>query len=262
MMDCSTYTWGCTPHEGRKIRFRDWMRLGSVLAAMMIFVIGGVRIAASSEGDVKLNAAVEVPTDDGVVYRVTYEYSFPNRDTVYVNGVGTVSAQGKLAYLCSGDEIRFLDSFGGQTLRIIKIEDPIQLMGGDAPDLPKESDFPEAYRQGRWAGDRSFAMVALAVLDHFFPNGYRAYRRAEEQQFLTTFASLPELSKRIRTQVAVLVSSSAGADPKNVVFTVRFSARERRSHDEWRSQLSEKTQAAVQTFVGSIIKALERGEQR
>jgi hypothetical protein len=236
-------------------------RLGSVLAAIVISLLGGVGIAAPAESDVKLNAAVEMPTDDGVVYRVTYEYSFPNRDEIYIDGVGTVSAKGRLAYLCSGDEIRFLDSFGGQTLRIVKIEDPIQFMGGDAPELPRESDFPEGYRQGRWAGDRPFALVALGVLDRFFPNGYRAYRRSEEQQFLTMFATLPEVSERVRAQVAVLVSSPADADPNNVTFTVRFSARERRSHSEWRGQLGDKTQAAVQSFVGDVIKALESGVQ-
>jgi hypothetical protein len=262
MMYWSACTWECTKSEVREIRPRDLVRrFGSVLAAMVISVIFGVGIAAPSEGNVKLNAAVEVPTDDGIVYRITLEYNFPNRGTVYVDGVGTVSAQGRLTYLCSGDEIRFLDSFGGATLRIVKIEDPTQFMGGDAPDLPRESDFPEGYRQGRWAGDRPFVMVALAVLDRFFPSGYRAYRRAEEQHFLTMFATLPGMSERVRAQVAVLVSLPANADPTNAAFTVRFSARERRSHSDWRKQLDDKTQAAVQSFVSGIVKALESGGQ-
>ena len=233
----------------------------SVLAAVAIAILVGVGSAAATEGNVKLSSAVEVLTDDGVVYRVAYEYSFPNRDTVYIDGVGTVPAQGRLAYLSSGDVIQFFDSFGGQTLRTVEIEDPIQFMGGDAADLPRESDFPEGYRQGRWAGDMPFAMVVLKVLDRFFPNGYRAYRRAEQQHFLTMFATLPVVSKRVRAKVALLVSSPAVANPRNVTFTVQFSARERRSHSEWRNQLGDKTQAAVHAFVGNVIEALESGAQ-
>ncbi|MCK4874186.1 MAG: hypothetical protein KAS72_15800 [Phycisphaerales bacterium] len=232
-----------------------------VLVAVAIAILGAVGSAAATEGDVKLSSAVEVLTDDGIVYRVVYGYSFPNRDTVYIDGVGTVPAQGRLAYLSSSDVIQFLDSFGGQTLRTVEIEEPIQFMGGDAADLPRESDFPEGYRQGRWSGDLPFAQVALTVLDRFFTNGYRAYRRAEQQHFLTMFATLPSVSERVRAKVAVLVSSPVDANPCNVTFTVQFSARERRSHSEWRNQLGDKTQATVQAFVGDVIKALESGVQ-
>ena len=197
------------------------------------------------------------PRPNGLIYRVTYEYDFPARHRVFIDGVGAMPARGRLTYLSSGDTIRFLDTFGGQTLHTARIEDPVRFMGGNASDLPRESDFPEAYRQGRWVGKRSFAEAALSVLDRYFPSGYRAYRRADRQHFLTMFATLPPVSKRVTARVAVLLSSPADANPNDVAFTMQFSAQERRSHSEWRSDLADDTEAAVQKFVSEVLVTLQ-----
>lgn len=233
--------------------------VAGALVAAAVGILFAAAVARAEKGEVTMGTAVEVPTDDGVLYRVSYEYDFPLRDSVYIDGVGTVSAQGQLNYLNSGESIRILDKFGGQTLHTVTIEDPIRLMGGDSADLPRESDFPEAYRQGRWSGTRPFADVTLAVLDRFFPNGYRAYRRTDRQHFLTMFATLPPVSERVRAQVAVLVSLPVDANPRDLAFTLQFSARERRSHSEWRRELADNTQGAVHAFVTQVLTALENG---
>lgn len=238
-----------------------WLVGGLVMAAIACLEPGSLARAAETEGEVKMGTAVEVPSDVDVLYKVTYEYSFSGRESVFIDGVGTLPARGRLTYLNSGGSIRFLDKFNGQILRTVTIKDPVRFMGGNAADLPRESEFPEAYRQGRWTGKQPFAIVALAVLDRFFPNGYRAYRRGERQHFLTMFATLPPVSERIQAQVAVLVSSPVDADPHDLVFTVQFSARERRSRSEWRRELNDSTQTAVQVFVGEVLAALERGAQ-
>lgn len=227
--------------------------------AWLVTAMGLLTAALVSAGEVRIITAAEVPAEDGVIYRVAYQYDFPERKTVYIDGVGTVPASGKLSYLTSGDAIQFRESFGGQTLRSVRIEDPVQLMGGETIDLPKESDFPEAYRQGHWAGERPFGAGAISVLDRFFPSGYRAYRRADRQEFLTMFATLPPVQGGVRAQVAVLVSSAANGDPHNLTFTVQYTARERRSHTEWRKELGDRTQLAVQAYVGEVLKALETG---
>ena len=243
------------------VRFRAANRFARLLLGTLIVLISATAATnaqtVSAQSDVKLGNAVEVPTTDGTLYKVAFEYAFRDRDTVYIDGVGTVPARGRLGYLTSGNSIRFLDSFGGKPLRVVPIVDPIQMMGSEATDLPKETAFPEGYRQGTWISDRPFAVAALEVLDRFFPNGYRAYRRAERQFFLTTFAALPPLDDRLTAQVAVLVSSPADADPRNVRFTMQFVARERRSHTEWRESLGEKTQSAVQNYVSDIFKGLQ-----
>ncbi len=242
-------------------RFRTANRLARLLLETLLVLFAAAAATngqtVSGQNDAKLSSAVEVPTTDGTVYKVSFEYAFRDRNTVYIDGVGTVPAHGRLGYLTSGNSIRFLDSFGGKPLYIIPIVDPVQMMGSEATDLPKETAFPEGYRQGTWISEKPFAIAALEVLDRFFPNGYRAYKRAERQFFLTTFAMLPPLDDRLTAKVAVLVSSPADADPRNLRFTLQFVARERRSHTEWRENLGDKAQGAVQNYVSDILKGLQ-----
>jgi len=210
---------------------------------------------------VTMISAVEVPTADGQLYRVSYEYEFPQRRTVFIDGIGVVSARGQLTYLSSDPVIRFLDGFGGRVLHTARIEDPVRVMGGNSSDLPRESEFPEAYRQGRWLGHQPFADATISILDRYFPAGYRAYRRADRQQFLTMFSTLPPVSDRVTARVAVLVSSPADASAHDVVFTLQVSAWERRSHSEWRSELTAESEAAVQKFVTELLAAFQRGSK-
>lgn len=213
---------------------------------------------------VTVSMLIEVPTPEGLLFRVTYQYDFPGRDTVFIDGVGTMPARGELTYLLSGQSVRFLDAFGGRVLHTAPLDDPIRLMGGGTgtgADLPRETDFPEAYRQGRWAGTRPFADVVITVLDKYFPRGYRAYRRADRQNFLTMFATLPPVSDRVSAAVAVLVSAPAEANPNDVVFTMQFYGRERRSRTDWREDLGADTEAVVQKFVGEVLAAIQSGSK-
>jgi hypothetical protein len=208
-----------------------------------------------------MSPAVEFPTSQGtLLYRVKYEYAFDSYDNVFIDGIGELSADGELSYLTSGGPIRIYDTRGGKLLHSAAIIDPVRMMGGVDDDLPRESDFSEAYRQGNWSGVRPFADVALSILDHFFPNGYRANERENRQQFLTAFAKLPLSSERTTAQVAVLLSTPADADPHDLAFRLRFSARERRSHTGWRFELGLETEEALQAFVTRVIDSLEVGE--
>lgn len=238
-----------------------WSR--AALRALLVPLLAGALMLAASaraeEGEVTILTAVEVPVDDGPLYRVTYSYSFPSRQTVYIDGLGTVSGHGRFTYLESSPSVRILDRYGGEVLRMVAIGDPVRLMGKNIGDLPLESGFPEAYRQGRWRGERPFAEVALAVLDRFFPSGYRAYRRAERQYYLTMFQPLSIEDERVRAQVAVLLSMPADIARHSVEFTLQVTARERRSHSSWRSELSDTTRATVLSFVNDVLSELESG---
>jgi hypothetical protein len=243
----------------------ETLRCGSALptliglVACVLAALPSPARAQSSTARVKVSTLVEVPAPEGPLYRVTYQYEFPERDTVFIDGIGTMPAHGELTYLLSAKSVRFLDAFGGRLLHTEPLEDPVRLMGGDTADLPREADFPEAYRQGRWAGTRLFADVVISVLDQYFPRGYRAYRRSDRQNFLTMFATLPPVSDRVTAAVAVLVSAPADANPNDVVFTLQFQGRERRSHTEWRNELGGDTEAAVQKFIREVLAALQRG---
>ena len=61
--------------------------------------------------------------------------------------------------------------------------------------------------------------------------------------------------------VALLVASPADANPNDLMFTMRFSARERRSHSEWRRELGADSRAAVQKFVQEVLGALQHGSK-
>jgi hypothetical protein len=216
---------------------------------------GTLVYAAGGEGDVTLFSAVEIPTTHGKYYCVAFDYSFPGRRSVYIENIGTVSPHGHLAYMMSSKTIRFFDRYKGKTIHRLRIKNPTRYRS--AFPIPQESDFPQVYRQGQWVGKKPFADVALSVLDDYFPNGYRAYNRTDRQHFLTMYSTIPPVSSRVKAQVAVLISSPVGADPYNLTFRLRFNAQERRSHSEWRDELSEDTQSKVQKFVDDIFTALQ-----
>ncbi len=206
-----------------------------------------------------MDTTIAIPQRQGTLYRVNYQYSFPSRSTVFIDGIGTVLATGKLSYLTSSDSIQIRDQFEGQPLYGTVIKDFVRLMGSSDDDIPRESDFPESYRQGSWKGTMLFSNIVLLVLDHFFPSGYLAYQKQNRQQFLTAFSDLPNQTKRLRAQVAVLVTLPADAPPNNLAFKLQFKARERRSHSAWRSELEENSKSAVKIFITNVINALERG---
>jgi hypothetical protein len=209
-----------------------------------------------------LGPAFRISAPPRSAYILSFDYEFPGRSQIYIRGIGLVNAKGRLHYIHSGDTIEFLDAPDGKVLYTLPIEHSITMMGGGAPSIPDEAEFPKESRHGHWRGQNNFAEDALNVLEKYFHSGYRAYEKDNSLFYLTTFAECPPMDDGTRTEVSVLISHPTKADAHDVPFTVAFVARERRSHTEWRDTLSDSSRKRSETFVDDLLTALQRQDSR
>jgi len=236
--------------------------LATSIALQTSRMAGGQASSGSSQSSpgspVTLGPVLKLTVNSNPLYRVSYTYDFPGQKDIYIRGVGTVSPKGRLNYLHSGETIEFLDSPSGNSLYVAKLEHPTILMGGSAPALPDEIQFPRESRRGHWRGQGPFAEKAFSVLEQYFRSGYRSFEKDSSLFYLTTYTEAPEAADGTRTQVSVLISHPAKSNPQDVAFTVAFTARERRSHTGWRDAASDASRKSAETFVDGLLNALQR----
>jgi hypothetical protein len=168
-----------------------------------------------------------------------------------------VSPKGQLHHIHSGEKLEFLDAPDGRILYTATMEHAVTLMGGRAPTIPDEGEFPKEARHGRWRGNGEFADTALNVLEKYFRSGYRAYEKEESLFYLTTYADVPGVEDGTFTEVAVLITHSIRTEAHDAGFTVAFLARERRSHTDWRDTVSDLSKKRSEAFVDDLLSALQ-----
>lgn len=212
----------------------------------------------ATEATVTTKPVLRVAGGQHPLYRVSYSYNFPGRTQVYIGGVGTVGSKGSLEYLQSAETVEFFDVPGGNALYVIKLEHPITFMGSSTPAIPDEAKFPQESRRGHWHGAGPFAEKAFAVLEQHFPSGYRTFEKDTSVCYLTTYTETQETPDGTRTQVSVLISYAAKSNPEDVIFTIAFTTRERRSHTDWRDVTSDVARNSAESFVGGLLNELQR----
>lgn len=230
--------------------------LGYVVAPP-IYAQSTARDRSASQQPVNLKTVFRVATQPKPLYRVSYSYEFPSQRQIYIQGVGSVSAKGSLNYLCSDEDIKFFDEPGGKLLYVAKLEHPVTLMGASAPRIPDELQFPRESRRGSWSGPGLFSEKAFAVLDKYFRAGYRTYEKDNSVFYLSTYTEVPQSDESTYVEVSVLLSQPIKSGSQPLPFTVAFTARERRSHTDWRDVLSEPSRKDAETFVDQILNALQ-----
>lgn len=246
----------CAATPEAALRFTGKPLVSRVLAAFAAMLFGHVTltVAADSTGSstqamIVMRPALEIATDEGPAYKVDFSYRIPGHDLVRLKGVGIVAAVGEMSYITSDPRIEFLDPLTNESLASATVTDPVRLMGGAPFDLPDLRSFSDTYTTGRWVGEAPFLGHALQVLNVSFRYGYRIIQEGTEHYLATTFTEVPGVPKPLTAEVALLIEFSALSDPHDTEFRVRYSARERRSHSDWRTQLT----ADSRTFVAKVL---------
>jgi hypothetical protein len=194
------------------------------------------------------------------LYQISYRYDFFDKKSVYIAGVGQVGPRGKLKYLSSDSVLQFWDQPGGTLLLTLPLTEPEQMMGAPTIEIPDPEKFPEASHRGRWNKPQPFPENAFAVLEHYFPLGYKVYQEQNQNHYLTSWCDLPELPDHLYGQVAVLLSHPAKKDVEDLVeFTVRFKARERRSLTDWRDSIGPQVQSRLEKYISDLMAKLQQG---
>lgn len=236
-------------------------RIPAPLAAML-FALGTMCVAAnafgeSAQANIVMIPALEIATDEGPAYKVNFSYQAPGRKLVRLKGVGIVSAVGRMSYITSDPRIELLDPKTNEILASATVTDPVRMMGGAQFELPDLESFSEAYKTGRWLGETPFVDHANRVLNDAFRFGYRAFQQGDKHFLATTFTEVSGVQEPVTAEVALLIEYPTEADPNNTPFLVRLSARERRSHSDWRAQLTGVTKPLVADAFNKFVSRLQ-----
>ncbi len=225
---------------------------------MFAFALAAVApLAIAQQGPVDLRSVFEVPSTEGILYRVNFSYHFPGRESVRISDVGTVPASGSLGYLVRSREIQVFDPKTNAVLHRIALANPVRLMSDRSLELPAPDAFPKSALFGRWRHASSFSANAVAVLGRQFELGFFPYELDGQNYVRTTYQPLRPLPERLQAEVAVLLSYAKEAK-RPLEFSVRVKSRERRSHGEWRETLSDPTVQSLTKFRAELIAMLER----
>jgi hypothetical protein len=185
---------------------------------------------------VHVKSVVEKSTSaDKVVYEIIYSYDFKGRDTVYVDGLGTVPAKGKFRYMTSGRKLEFRQFAFGPLIANVWLEETKTIAGDGATDLPKESDFPQFFRSSTWVPPPTFPDTAVKVIQNYFPSGYNTRQEGQVSYYITTYSRLPVADGNLRSQIAVRISQPYDREADKFNYHIQFVHRDRpRLSDTWR----------------------------
>jgi len=212
---------------------------------------------------VHVKSVIEKSTSaDKVVYDIAYSYDFKGRDTVYVEGLGTVPAKGMFRYMTSGRKLAFRQFASGPVIANVWLEETTAIAGNGSTDLPKDSDFPQFFRSSTWVAPPTFPEAAVKVIQKYFPSGYDARQEGQVIYYMTTYSSLTVADGNLRSQIAVRISQPYDRDNRDsnkFNYHIQFVARDRpRLSDTWRygDECNPKTITAAQEVIDKLVAEL------
>jgi hypothetical protein len=212
--------------------------------------------SAQQNGTVRIEKHTLVSSSLGPVRSIAFSYDFPDREHVAIPGLGTVAGRGTFRYLTREDKLQFLESGTGRTLLVVPLENPEIVMGRYSVALPALTDFPSAFRSGRWEHEVPFPAHASEVLNRQFPSGYMVLQVDGANSLITTYRTLDSVREPLYGRVAVMVQLSAEAT-RGAGFRVRLTGQERRSHTDWQEIGSQEVQKAAEQYISSLVRELE-----
>lgn len=219
--------------------------------------------AGTAAASVSITRSLARTEGEVTTHQVSFSYDFPGHEQVAITGIGVVGGRGKVRnYLTTAAKLEFRDAVTGKDLGQKEITDTIVAMGNDGADLPRENDFPSAYRTGLVSGDL-FATRVLDVIQRYFPSGFSAVQAGDVHQYTSMYRSLNVPKATVRAEVAVLVTQPH-AEGGGRRFRVRHVVRDRpRLSKKWRygDDREPETLATSQQFVDQVVSDLQKATQ-
>jgi hypothetical protein len=223
---------------------------------------GDRRLASpdSQSGSVLIRTAVKVfLAPDVPGYAIAYEYDFPQRQSVYIKGIGTVPAHGLFRFLTADKELEFRDGPTGRVLKTVPLKETT-VVASKPPrlDLPAIDDFPRDFQTFVWDSRNALQERAQIVLGKYFhlATGPDCRNEADMESMRTTFVPL-DLKNTVpgaTAQVALLVSFPCKPRSDKYSFQVKSRVMEGRTHsDEARSTRNSDILNLSDEFVRKLV---------
>jgi hypothetical protein len=252
-----------------RLRGKSQLIIKFATLSVIFFGLAIVLIAFEQEGvtralsqgvgiDVKLKNVVKVLlTKDKQGYLISYEYNFPQRQWVYIKGIGTVPAKGKFRYLTSDSQLEFRDRLDGEVLVRVPLQETV-IVAATPPLLPTPDikDFPKEALRFDWVSSATLQERAQIVLNKYFRLAQDSDCVNGSINMTTTFAPLEvkNLPPGTTAQIALLLSYPCITNSGKYSFKMTFRAMEGRTHsDDYRQTKDSKIIQAASSFVRDLV---------
>jgi hypothetical protein len=78
---------------------------------------------------------------------ISYQYQFPDRETVHIKGLGSVPAKGSFAYITESPSLVFEDMPNGAVVAAVDLKETVAVAARPPlNEIPDESEFDLAFR--------------------------------------------------------------------------------------------------------------------
>jgi len=241
------------------LRRSAWSMIG-IMALLVPLAAAQERTGGANPARVLVRTVVKVLLSPDVPgYAIAYEYDFPNRQSVYIKGVGTVPAHGVFRFVTADKELEFRDGPAGRVLKTVPLQETT-VVASKPPrlDLPSIDDFPRDFQSFIWDSPKVLQERAQIVLGKYFhiATGADCRKDAETESLITTFVPL-DLKNAVpgaTAQVALLVSFPCQPKSDKYAFQVKSRVMEGRTHsDEARSTRNPDIVKSADDFVRSLV---------
>ncbi len=213
-------------------------------------------LTSQTRGDIHVQSAVKVMVArDTPALRVSYQYDFPNRQTVCINGLGVVPAHGEFEYLTREASLQVRDAPNGAILAETPLKETV-IVAARPPlnRVPAEKDFPADFRSDTWSSSAPLQDRLNVVLRKYF--SYMPSDDSKVSYLATTFTPLQvdKLPAGSTAQVPLLISFPHDATPGKYWFRVHSLVEEGRLlSDQTRPTSNENIQKAAAKFVDQLM---------
>jgi hypothetical protein len=191
---------------------------------------------------------------------ISYEYSFPGRSTIHIQGLGVVPATGSFSYITTEPQLVFEDAETHAEIANSPLRETVIAAAKPPLDqMPKEEEFSQSLREFAWTSKHSVLVQVTSVISRHF-----RYQSRESQGITylrTTFAPvpLPGTSEGVLCRVALLVTIPSGG-ASAVRLDVHSMVQEGRSHsDEFRPATDPAMEAAANAYVDRLVAEIRTG---
>jgi hypothetical protein len=212
-----------------------------------------INFAESVNYRVKVDIVQPFRTSGGhLLFRLSYDYEFKDRETVKIKGVGLVPASGKQKHLFDGEYLEFEDESGSLLVRI-KLKPNKMSPEAGALDLPEESQFVN-FLSDTAQDPIAFLPKTFQKLNNWFPSGYIVRQEGQVTSFVTVYRDVEGLPSNLRGQVAIRISYPYDSTNNQFFFRIYAITRQRpKKSADWLSPTPE-TQKVFDEFAKRLLK--------
>ena len=154
-------------------------------------------------------------TNDGnKLYLMDVSYSFPGKNNIYLDNVGTIPASGDLKFFSEGKTLFFRNYRYGKVIEAATYWGKYKDLGNST--IPSEREYPEALQHHKWIRPPEFPSSLFDTLLKYRKDSISS-PRDQFSNIRTDWFILPNLPQNLRGQVSFMFSCPS--EPQTDKFT-------------------------------------------